>query len=203
MDVVIVDYGAGNLASVIKAFRAIGRAPSVSADPDVIAHARAIVVPGVGHFERTAAITAAMRAAIGEALRSGAALAGICLGMQWLFEGSREAPGIAGLGALPGECDVLPASAAIKIPHVGWNRLVTTGVNSRLLEDVGPAAYAYFTHAYVAPATDVATAVSTHGVTFPVVVEQGRVSGLQFHPEKSGATGLKILRNFMRLAEAG
>ncbi len=203
MNVVIVDYGAGNLASVIKAFSAIGARPAVSADPGVVAHARAVVVPGVGHFERTAAITPAVRAAIDDALRSGAALCGICLGMQWLFEGSREAPAIAGLGALPGQCDVIPASASIKVPHVGWNLLTPTSAGSRLLEGVGAAAYAYFTHAYMAPRTDAETAVSTHGTTFPAVVEHGRVSGVQFHPEKSGAAGLKILRNFIRLAEAG
>jgi glutamine amidotransferase len=201
MDVCLIDYGAGNLTSVIKAFRAVGATPALTAPPASIARARAIVVPGVGHFERTSAITPDVRAAIEEALRSGAAVFGICLGMQWLFDGSREAPGIAGLGALAGQCEVLPSAPGLKIPHVGWNVLASTGAPSALLEGVQQGPYAYFTHSYAAPATAAATAVSSHGVTFPAVVEHGRVSGVQFHPEKSGDAGLQILRNFLRIAE--
>jgi glutamine amidotransferase len=202
MDVCLIDYGAGNLASVIKALRAAGSVPRITAEPAIVARARAIVVPGVGHFERTSAITPGLRAAAGDALRSGAALFGICLGMQWLFDGSREAPGVAGLGALPGLCEALPPAPGLKIPHVGWNVLAPTGADSRLLEGVARAAYAYFTHSYVAPGTPAATAVTSHGATFPAIVEHGRVSGVQFHPEKSGEAGLQILRNFLRIAEA-
>ena len=201
MDVCLIDYGAGNLTSVIKAFRAVGATPAVTATPDAIARSRAIVVPGVGHFERTAAITPDVRASIDDALRSGAALFGICLGMQWLFDGSREAPGITGLGAIAGHCEALRSAPGLKIPHVGWNVLTPTGVHSALLEGVERDSYAYFTHTYAAPATAASTAVSSHGVTFPAVVEQGRVSGVQFHPEKSGDAGLQILRNFLRIAE--
>ena len=203
MDVSLIDYGAGNLASVIKALRAAGSTPAITAEPSTIARARAIVVPGVGHFERTSAITSDVRAAVEDALRSGAALFGICLGMQWLFDGSHEAPGVAGLGVLPGLCEALPPAPGLKIPHVGWNVLAPTDVDSRLLEGIEPGAYAYFTHSYVAPATDAATAVTSHGATFPAVVERGRVSGAQFHPEKSGEAGVRILRNFLRIAEAG
>ena len=202
MDVCLIDYGAGNLTSVIKAFRAAGATPAVTANPETVARARAIVVPGVGHFGQTAAITADVRTAVDEARRSGAALFGICLGMQWLFEGSREAPDVVGLGALAGRCEALPPAPGLKIPHVGWNVLALTDAPSALLEGVGRGAYAYFTHSYAAPATAAATAVSSHGVTFPAVVEHGRVSGVQFHPEKSGDAGLQILRNFLRIAGA-
>ena len=202
MTVCLIDYGAGNLTSVIKAFRAVGAAPAVTATRATVARARAIVVPGVGHFDRTSAITPDIRTAIDEALRSGAAVFGICLGMQWLFDGSREAPGTPGLGALAGQCEALPMASGLKIPHVGWNVLTPTAAPSRLLEGVTPGAHAYFTHSYVAPATAATTAVSSHGIAFPSVVEHGRISGVQFHPEKSGDAGLQILRNFLRIAEA-
>ena len=138
MNICLIDYGAGNLASVIKAFRVVGGEPIVTASPVVVARARAIVVPGVGHFERTAAIDPDLRAAIGEAIDAGASLFGICLGMQFLFEGSREAPGVPGLGKLGGCCAAIPAKPGLKIPHVGWNVLVRTGQSSRLLEKVAP-----------------------------------------------------------------
>ena len=202
MDVCLIDYGAGNLASVIKAFRAVGGEPVVTASPVVVARARAIVVPGVGHFERTSGIDPDLRTAIGQAMDAGASLFGICLGMQYLFEGSREAPDVPGLGELGGSCEAIPAGPGLKIPHVGWNVLERTGRSSRLLEGVASNAYAYFTHSYAAPATETATAVTSHGTTFPAVVERGRVSGVQFHPEKSGEAGLQILRNFLRIAEA-
>ena len=203
MEVCLIDYGAGNLASVVKAFRATGGTPVVTADPALVARARAIVVPGVGHFDRTSSITPGLRAAVDDARRSGAALFGICLGMQWLFEGSREAPGVAGLGALRGEGQAFRPEPGLKVPHVGWNVLAPAGAASRLLEGVGDGAYAYFTHSYVAPPTDAATAFTSHGVSFPSVVERGNVAGVQFHPEKSGEAGLRILRNFLRIAEAG
>ena len=203
MEVCLIDYGAGNLASVIKALRAAGGAPLITAEPAIVGRARAIVVPGVGHFERTSAITPELHAAVEDALGAGAALLGICLGMQWLFDGSREAPGVAGLGALSGLCEALAPAPDLKIPHVGWNVLAPTSVHSQLLEGVARGPYAYFTHSYVAPDTHAATAVTSHGVTFPAVVERGRVSGVQFHPEKSGEAGLQILRNFVRIAEAG
>ena len=203
MEVCVVDYGAGNLASVIKAFGAVGARSIVTAAPERVARARAIVIPGVGHFARTAAIDRAMRDAIAEALASGAALLGICLGMQWLFEGSREDESVPGLGAIAGHCDALPPADGLKIPHVGWNVLEPTGVQSALLAGVRAGAYAYFTHTYAAPATDAATAVTRHGVSFPAIVERGRISGVQFHPEKSGEAGRRILMNFLRVAEAG
>jgi glutamine amidotransferase len=202
MDICLIDYGAGNLASVIKGFRAAGGRPAITREPATVARASAIVVPGVGHFEKTSAIAPDLRAAVSEALRSGAALFGICLGMQWLFDGSSEAPGVPGLGALPGQCEALTPARGLKIPHVGWNVLAATGADSRLLEGVPSGAYAYFTHSYAAPETPAATAVSIHGASFPAVVEHGRVSGVQFHPEKSGEAGLRILRNFLRIAEA-
>ncbi len=201
MRVEIVDYGAGNLASVLKAFAAIGVDARIAAVAADIGRARAIVVPGVGHFGATQAIGADWRAAIQGALDRGASLLGICLGMQWLFDGSDEAPGVPGLGVFNGRCRRL-AGDAVKVPHVGWNTLDRQATTSRLLDGIGAGNTAYFTHTFAAPVATGTTATTTHGETFASVVERGRVYGAQFHPEKSGAIGLRLLENFVRAAAA-
>lgn len=200
MIVDVIDYGAGNLASVLKALRAVGTEPRVATSPDTIAASTTLLIPGVGHFAATGALDGTWRSAITARLDDGAALLGICLGMQWLFEGSDEAPTLPGLGIFAGRCRRLDGSS-VKIPHVGWNALDRTATPSRLLVDVRDHAYAYFTHTYAAPVGPDCVATTTHGDTFASVVERGRVFGAQWHPEKSSDTGLAVLRAFVAIAE--
>jgi glutamine amidotransferase len=160
--------------------------------------ANAIVIPGVGHFDATAAIKDSERSIIGQCVREGVPVLGICLGMQWLFEGSEEAPNVPGLGVLPGLCTRL--TGEVKVPHVGWNTIDRTGRPTRLLKGLPLNSSTYFTHSYAAPITDAAVARTTHGITFASVVETGRVFGTQFHPEKSGAVGIQILSSFVAIA---
>lgn len=201
MIVALIDYKAGNLTSVRKALTSLGAEILTPETPADLDRADAIIVPGVGHFEATAALDAAWHGAIRARLGAGIPLLGICLGQQWLFEGSEEAPEVPGLGVLPGRCVKLVTGAAeMKVPHVGWNSLKQTRP-SRLLAGVADEAQAYFTHSYVAPDGDATVALTEHGVPFASVVEQGLVFGAQFHPEKSSATGLRMLRNFLDVAE--
>jgi imidazole glycerol-phosphate synthase subunit HisH len=197
--IALVDYGAGNLTSVQKGLAAAGGGVIVARAPANLANATGVVVPGVGHFAATASLDDTWRAAILEGIGRGRPLLGICLGMQWLFEGSIEAPGCPGLGVLEGQCARLEdRGGTLKIPHVGWNALSLLRP-SALLDGVNTASYVYFTHSFAAPVTDAACAVSAHGDTFVAVVERGHVGGVQFHPEKSGDAGLRILRNFVGL----
>jgi imidazole glycerol-phosphate synthase subunit HisH len=197
----LLDYGAGNLASVRKGFAAVGAPLFTPAAPGELLRADGIVVPGVGNFAATAAIDEPWRAAIAEALRNGVPLLGICLGLQWLFEGSDEAPAAPGLGVTAGVCHRLAAGEGLKVPHVGWNTL-TLVRQSLLLDGIDDGASVYFTHTYAAPVTPECVATSTHGTAFASVLETGRVFGVQFHPEKSGDVGLRILRNFAEAARA-
>jgi glutamine amidotransferase len=193
--VALVDYGAGNLTSVIKGLRAADAEVRVLSTPEHLETADAIVIPGVGHFNATTTLGDDWRAAIGEALGRQVPLLGICLGLQWLFEGSDEAPDVPGLGLLPGRCFRL--SGDVKVPHVGWNTLEIANAASPLLAGVHADASAYFTHSFAAPCTSDLLAKTTHGVPFASAVERGRVFGVQFHPEKSGTTGMQVLRNFL------
>jgi len=228
--IALIDYGAGNLTSVRKALAALGaevEMPRAAAD---VTRARGIIVPGVGHFAATAALDGEWCQAIRGAVDQGAALFGICLGMQWLFEGSAEAPGQQGLGYFAGMCELLtdggstqnlrigssheradsdrdPAplwksgtvNGRFKIPHVGWNSLEMPHP-SAVLAGVPPQAQVYFTHSYVAPVTPDTAAVTTYGTPFASAVERARVAGVQFHPEKSGDVGLRILKNWLETA---
>ena len=199
MRIALVDYGAGNLTSVCKGLAAAGGDVALARAPGDLAGASGVVVPGVGHFGATSSLDQAWREAILQAVDAGRPLFGICLGMQWLFEGSEEAPGCGGLGVLDGSCTRLDDRAgALKIPHVGWNSL-TIERPSMLLDGLDDHAYVYFTHSYAAPVTGATSAVSVHGDPFAAVVEQAHVGGVQFHPEKSGDAGLRILRNFVAL----
>lgn len=196
----VIDYGAGNLTSVLKALRSIGANPRLAQTPDAIAPASALVVPGVGHFAATAALDQPWRDAITVRLRHGASLLGICLGMQWLFDGSDEAPDLPGLGLFPGRCFRLPNVDGIKVPHVGWNSLERTAHTSPILDEVPSDAYAYFTHTYAGPVTGATVATTSHGVPFASVIGRDRIFGTQWHPEKSGAVGLACLTSFVRIA---
>ena len=198
MTLAVVDYGAGNLTSVTKAFAAIGVETRVVRDGLGVDSADAIVVPGVGHFAATSAIGPGLRAAIRRAVGQGRPLLGICLGMQWLFDGSAEAPGVAGLGVCSGVCE--PLDDGLKVPHAGWNSLTRRESPSALLSGIEPEAWAYFTHSFAAPVGADATAVTTYGRPFASCVERGRVFGAQWHPEKSGRVGRRLLENFAAIA---
>jgi len=197
--IALIDYRAGNLTSVKKALAAIGADVVVPTLPEQIAEAAGVIVPGVGHFGATRALDSSWIDAILGRVGEGRPLLGICLGMQWLFEGSDEAPELSGLGLLSGRCHRLPNSA-VKIPHVGWNSLSIQRPEASIVEGVAPGAQVYFTHSYAAPVTSESVAVTAHGDAFAAVVQRGYVAGVQFHPEKSGDVGLRILRNFVDLA---
>ena len=190
--IALIDYRAGNLTSVRKGFAAVGAelyTPSAAAD---LARADGIVVPGVGHFGATAFLDRAWRTEIQAAVADGRPLLGICLGLQWLFDGSEEAP-LPGLGAIAGQCTRL--RPIVKVPHVGWNSLEVTRP-SALLDGIPDGTQVYFTHSYAAPITAACVAATTHGERFAAAVEHDNVWGVQFHPEKSGRAGLRILENF-------
>jgi glutamine amidotransferase len=201
MSIALVDYGAGNLTSVVKAFKAVGADLKVVSTVEDLAGTRAIVVPGVGHFSATASLGPEWRTAIQAALGRGVPLLGVCVGLQWLFEGSTEAPDVPGLGLIPGRCFRIEGN--VKVPHVGWNSLALETRSSRLFDGVEPQSSAYFTHSYAAPLVAETIATTTHALPFSSAVEHGLVFGAQFHPEKSGKTGLKMLTNFMRVVQEG
>jgi len=197
MRVTVIDYGAGNLASVIKALRHLGADTEVTqGDLALIERAERLTLPGVGHFATTkkldeSGVTEAVRAAISR----GTPFLGICVGMQWLYSGSTEAPGQTGLGHFAESCTRFPDGAE-KVPHVGWNSIEPRNT-SRLFRDVQHGEYVYFTHSYKAPLSGETAAVTQYIEPFAAAVEQGNVMGVQFHPEKSGPAGLRILRNFL------
>jgi len=196
--IALIDYGAGNLTSVRKGLEAAAAEIYTPATARDLTHAAGIVVPGVGHFAATASLNGQWRDEILRCVEAGVPLFGICLGMQWLFDGSTEAPGIPGLGVFSGLCTRIEAARPLKVPHVGWNTLARSR-ESVLLDGVEPAAHVYFTHAYAAPVTSECVATSQHDVTFAAAVERAHVGGVQFHPEKSSDAGLRILRNFVRM----
>jgi glutamine amidotransferase len=205
--IALIDYKAGNLTSVRKAFTAIGAELYDPVTADDLDRADAIVVPGVGHFGATAALDRAWVSAIRARVGAGRPLLGICLGLQWLFAGSDEAPDCPGLGLLPGTCYRLAGhptggggGEALKVPHVGWNHL-RIDRDSPIVAGVPSGAQVYFTHSYVAPVTADTVAVTEHGEPFASIVQRDRVAGVQFHPEKSGDVGLTILRNFVRASQ--
>jgi glutamine amidotransferase len=193
----VLDYGIGNLRSAEKALVHLGAPAVLTADPGLVREAIGVVLPGVGHF---GACMAALRAACLDdlaidAAASGRPFLGICIGMQMLFEGSDEAPGIAGLGVLPGRVTALPAT--VKLPQIGWNTLERVP-GSALVAGLADPVWVYFVHTY-APETDddVVAAWCDYGRRFPAAVERGNVWATQFHPEKSGDVGLQLLTNFV------
>ena len=208
--IALVDYGAGNLTSVRKALHAIDAhvwTPSVAGE---LGRAHGIIVPGVGHFDATRALTEEWRTAIKTMVEDGTPLLGICVGLQWLFEGSVEAPGVEGLGMFKGECFNLayprtpapPHPRTLKVPHVGWNSL-TLPRPTRLMASVKDGSQVYFTHSYAAPITVDTAASCEYGVTFSAAIERDHISAVQFHPEKSGDVGLRILSNWVSLSRRG
>lgn len=196
-EIVVVDYRAGNLTSVVKALRAVGGSVEVTDSPETVAHATKVVLPGVGHFAATLFLEErGLAAAIRSRIAQGAPFLGICVGLQWLFEGSTEAPDVPGAGILAGRCERFFTTD--KVPHVGWNSLLVSA-SSRLMAGVQEGAYVYYTHSYRAPEQKDTVAVTEYGEPFAAAVEADNVMGVQFHPEKSGAVGLTILKNFVEL----
>lgn len=200
--IALIDYKAGNLTSVRKALGAVGATFFTPASADELTDAPGIIVPGVGHFAATANLDGSWIAAINKHIASGQPLLGICVGLQWLYQGSEESPDLKGLGVLSGTCARLSGRSAeghlLKVPHVGWNSLERTA-DAPILDGVAESAQVYFTHSYAAPVTIDTAAATTHGERFTSVVQRGHVAGVQFHPEKSGDAGLRILRNFVEM----
>jgi glutamine amidotransferase len=197
MRVTVIDYKAGNLTSVLKALRHLGAEAEVTdGDLALVETAERLVLPGVGHFAATARLDATnLTPAIRAAIARGVPFLGICVGMQWLYAGSSEAPEQPGLGHFAEQCTHF-AESTEKVPHVGWNSLEVRK-SSRLLDGVEQGEYVYFTHSYKAPVSADTAAITHYIEPFAAAVERGNVMGTQFHPEKSGATGLKILGNFL------
>jgi imidazole glycerol-phosphate synthase subunit HisH len=202
--IAVIDYKAGNLTSVVKALRFLGANDVVvTQSPQDVLRADKIVLPGVGHFRATQllrdlGLSDALMAALGE----GVPFLGICVGLQWLYEGSTEAPETRGLGWFDGKCERFPGvfqGEELKAPHVGWNSLEAIRADSRLLKGVEAGSFVYYTHSWRAPVSADTAAETLYGGAFTGVVERGNVMGVQFHPEKSAETGLMVLRNFLEL----
>jgi imidazole glycerol-phosphate synthase subunit HisH len=193
--IAIVDYKAGNLASVKKAFDHLGADTIVTDDPVQVGKANKIVLPGVGHFAATPALNdSGLRESIRASIRRGVPFLGICVGMQWMLASSEEAPQIEGLALWPEACSPFPTG--VKSPHVGWNSLDIRKRTSRLMRGVSSGSFVYFTHSFRVPPLKATIAECEYGGSFSAAIEQENIFGVQFHPEKSGAVGLKILSNF-------
>ena len=201
--IAVIDYKAGNLTSVVKALNYLGAETQITQDPDVVRNASKVVLPGVGHFRATALLEElGVTEAVREAVAKGTPFLGVCVGLQWLFEGSTEAAETPGLGHFAGQCERFPAlyeGAELKSPHVGWNSLETVREDSLLLRGIAPGGFVYYTHSWRAPVVNATASVTNYGGAFTGVVEQENVMGVQFHPEKSAEVGLKVLRNFVEL----
>jgi glutamine amidotransferase len=195
MGATVIDYKAGNLTSVVKALRHLGAEVTVTENPADVAIAERIVLPGVGHFAATQFLEErGLKSAIQERIAAGIPFLGICVGLQWLFAGSTEAPNCPGLAAFPEMCERFAPGK--KVPHVGWNSLAIRPA-SRLFAGIPENSFAYFTHSWRAPVTSATAAVTDYGEPFTAAVEHDNIMGVQFHPEKSGETGLRVLRNFL------
>jgi glutamine amidotransferase len=199
----VCDYGVGNLRSVERALRVAGGDPVISGDPSEIAACDGVILPGVGAF--SIAARALRDTGLGEAVRDVARherpVLGICLGHQLLFESSDEGHGGEGLALLPGSVVKLSPAPELKVPHMGWNT-ITTRRPSALLEGIASGSYMYFVHSYVAiPEPGDTVAVTDYGGELAAAVERGTVMGTQFHPEKSGADGLRVYANFVALCQ--
>jgi glutamine amidotransferase len=202
--IAVIDYKAGNLTSVVKALRYLGADDVVvTQSPEDVLRADKVVLPGVGHFRATQLLhDLKLTEATSGAIAKGAPFLGICVGLQWLYEGSTEAQATEGLCHFASQCERFPAvyeGAELKSPHVGWNSLEGIRGDSRLLRGVDDGAFVYFTHSWRAPVSSDTAAVTNYGGAFTAVVERGNVMGVQFHPEKSAEVGLRVLRNFLEM----
>jgi glutamine amidotransferase len=192
----IFDYGAGNLRSVENTLGAIGAEYALIRDAASIRKSTKLILPGVGHFGQMmrALDELEVRGALIETIHAGVPFLGICLGLQALFTSSEEAPEERGLGIYEGE--VKRFQGEMRIPHMGWNQVETVR-ESKLLRNTGVKPYVYFAHSYYAPVVPATAAICDYSVPYTAVLEQDNVNGVQFHPEKSGDLGLKIVRNFV------
>ena len=206
--IAIIDYGAGNLRSVLKALQFIGAPCEITGDPQKIARARGVVLPGVGSFGNCMAnmhvrgLAGPVRAAALEATMYRRPFLGICLGLQLLFASSEESPGEPGLGVLPGNVRRLPPAPGLKIPHMGWNS-ISIRKRAGLFTGIPEDSYFYFVHSFrvCADARGDVAAQTDYGVGFDAAVTRGLLMATQFHPEKSGETGLRLLKNFLEMTK--
>ena len=203
MSVAIIDYGVGNLRSVEKAFQAGGVEAVVSSDEGVLRSAEKLVLPGVGAFRACMEALAArgFDRLVRERVEAGTPLLGVCVGMQMLFEESEEFGTTAGLGFLRGRVRRFPER--LRVPQVGWNQVAWKKAHS-LAEGTGDAPFFYFVHSFYCDAPEASAVVgeTEYGPTYASVVARGSVCGVQFHPEKSQAAGLRLLKNFAEAGEA-
>lgn len=198
MTITIFDYGAGNLRSVQNTLAKIGAPYKLVDDAAGLLAAEKIILPGVGHFGQMLRALDAMRVreAILEQIGKGIPFLGICLGLQALFSESEEDAEVKGLGLFPQK--VARFTGDMRVPHMGWNDLEARA-GSRLLKDVGEKPYVYFAHSYYAPVNEATAATCTYTIPYTAVLERDNLFGVQFHPEKSGPLGLKIVKNFVEL----
>lgn len=196
--ITIFDYGAGNLRSVQNTVAEIGAPYRLVDDAEGLRSAEKIILPGVGHFGQMLRALDAMRVreAILEQIGKGVPLLGICLGLQAMFTGSEEEPDVKGLGIFPQ--NVARFTGGMRVPHMGWN-VLEAREDSRLLKGVGEKPYVYFAHSYYAPVNEATSATCTYSIPYTAALERGNLFGVQFHPEKSGPMGLKIVKNFVEL----
>jgi imidazole glycerol phosphate synthase glutamine amidotransferase subunit len=196
--ITIFDYGAGNLQSVQNTLSELNATYHLTNTPEGLRQATKIILPGVGHFGQMlhALDTLQVRETLRQRIEAGVPFLGICLGLQGLFESSEEAPEAKGLAIFPGTVKRFPAEA--RVPHMGWNE-VTAVRPCALLEGAGPHPYLYFAHSYYVPETNVTAATCTYTIPYTAVLHSNNIYGVQFHPEKSGPTGLKVVSNFLKI----
>jgi imidazole glycerol-phosphate synthase subunit HisH len=196
--IAIIDYGAGNLRSVQNTFDETGATYSVVTSPEGLDGAEKIVLPGVGHFGQMmrALDDRNLRGAVRDKIQNGVPFLGICLGLQGLFSGSEEAGDLQGLGIFNGE--VRRFGEGVRVPHMGWNELERRKP-SRLLRGLPERPYVYFAHSYYVPESDLTAAACSYSLSYTALLEKDNVFGVQFHPEKSGPVGIRIVRNFLEL----
>lgn len=194
--IALLDYGGGNVGSVMKAVNYLGHAAQPTDRAEELAKAAKIILPGQGHFGSMMSGLAqrCLLEPLREMLAAGKPYLGICLGLQALYEASDEAPDVPGLALLPGR--VTRFEGVFKVPHVGWSQLEIRR-ESKLLRGVAPASFVYFCHSYYGPVTEHSVAQTNYGRCFAAAVEKGSLWAVQFHPEKSSEVGLRVLRNFL------
>ncbi len=194
--ITVIDYGAGNLRSISNALRRVGADVELASEPS--SRSDALVLPGVGHFGDAMGRLAPLRKKISETVGEGRPFLGLCLGLQVLLEGSEEAPRARGLGLLPGRCRRFRTG---KVPHMGWNQVsLQSPVSSLLFDGVEDGTNFYFVHSYYAPVTDATSAACSYGADFSAGIEKKNLFACQFHPERSGEAGLRVLENFVKEA---
>ena len=197
--IAVIDYDAGNLKSVEKALIFLGETPVITRDREELLAADKVILPGVGAFgdAMDRLHQYGLVDVIKEVVKKGTPFLGICLGLQLMFESSEESPGIEGLGLLPGKILKIPETPGMKVPHMGWNTIART--NSGLFKGFTKEEFVYFVHSFYVPVNDCTAAVTDYIHPFSAALHKGNYYATQFHPEKSGSVGERILRNFLEL----